>query len=78
MILGDGLVLVLAGVAIGTLGAAGLTRLLQTLLFGVSATDPVTFVAVPLLLVATGILACALPARRAVRLDPMLTIRGED
>jgi putative ABC transport system permease protein len=78
MILGDGLVLVLAGVAIGMLGAVGLTRLLQTLLFGVSATDPVTFVAVPLLLVATGILACALPARRAVRLDPMLTIRGED
>jgi putative ABC transport system permease protein len=78
MILGDGLVLVLAGVVIGTLGAVGLTRLLRTLLFGVSATDPVTFVAVPLLLVATGVIACALPARRAVRLDPMLTIRGED
>jgi hypothetical protein len=56
----------------------GLTRLLQTLLFGVSATDPATFIAVPLLLVATGTLACAVPARRAVGLDPMLTIRGED
>jgi ABC-type antimicrobial peptide transport system permease subunit len=78
MVLRDGLVLVLAGVAIGTLGAVALTGVLRTLLYDVSATDPVTFVVVPLLLLATGLLACALPARRAVRLDPMLSIRGED
>ena len=78
MVLRDGLVLVLAGVAIGTLGAVALTGVLRTLLYDVSATDPVTFVVVPLLLLATGLLACAIPARRAVRLDPMLSIRGED
>jgi ABC-type antimicrobial peptide transport system permease subunit len=78
MVLRDGLVLVLAGVAIGTFGAVALTGVLRTLLYDVSATDPVTFVVVPLLLLATGLLACAIPARRAVRLDPMLSIRGED
>jgi len=77
MVLGQGLRLTLAGLAIGTLGAFGLTRLLAGLLFGVRPTDPLTFVAVSALLCAIALLACYLPARRAMRVDPMVVLRHE-
>jgi predicted permease len=67
----------LLGVAVGLAGAWGLTSLISALLFGVSATDPLTFVGVPLLLSAVAILASLIPARRAARADPMLALRGE-
>ncbi len=62
-----------AGIAV----AAAATRLLSSLLFGVSATDPVTFAAVALLLVAVALLACAVPALRAVRIEPTTALRQE-
>jgi ABC-type antimicrobial peptide transport system permease subunit len=77
MILGQGLALSIAGAAIGLLCAAGLTRLLGTLLYGVKATDPLTFAAVALLALATTTLACYLPARRAAAADPMHSLRSE-
>jgi putative ABC transport system permease protein len=77
LILGQGLRLVLAGLAVGLLGTAASTRLLSGLLFGVSSTDPQTFVGVPLLLAGAAMLACYLPARRAARVDPMVVLRYE-
>ncbi len=77
MILGQGLMLSVAGAAIGLLCAAGLTRLLGSLLYGVKATDPVTFAAVALLALVTTTLACYLPARRAASADPMHSLRSE-
>ncbi len=77
LILSQGLRLTAAGLVIGLAGAFALTRLVSSWLFGVSATDPVTFVAVPLfiLLVATG--ACLLPAWNATRVDPVTALRQE-
>jgi putative ABC transport system permease protein len=69
--------LVGAGVAIGLVGALGLSQLLQTLLFGVSALDPVTFLLVPVALAAVAAFATWLPARRAMRVDPMVALRAE-
>ncbi len=64
--------------AVGGVGAAlWLTRVMETLLFSVSRTDPVTFVAVPLALIAVALLACYIPARRAMRVDPVVALRGE-
>jgi predicted permease len=77
MILRQGLTLSVAGAAIGLIGAAGLTRLLGSLLYGVKSTDPVTFAAVALLALATTTLACYLPARRASSADPMQSLRSE-
>ena len=77
MILGEGIALALAGVAAGVLGALLLTRLLKGFLFGVTPTDPVTFAAISVLLVALALVASYLPARRATRVDPMVALRHE-
>jgi ABC-type antimicrobial peptide transport system permease subunit len=72
-----GLVPVGMGIAVGLLGAAGLTRAMQSLLFGVSPLDPVAFAAMPAVLVAAAALASYLPARRALAVDPVDTMRAE-
>jgi ABC-type lipoprotein release transport system permease subunit len=69
------MVLACAGAAIGLAAAFWLTRVMETLLFSVSRTDPVTFVAVPVTLIAVAALACYLPARRAMRVDPVVALR---
>ncbi|MHC4464065.1 MAG: FtsX-like permease family protein [Planctomycetota bacterium] len=77
LVVKKGLTLILIGVAIGVAGALALTRVLKSLLYDVTATDPVTFIAVSLLLTAVGLLACYIPARRATKIDPMSALRYE-
>ena len=77
MILGEGGRLALAGVVIGIGASFLLMQWLRALLYGVSATDPITFVAVALLLLLTAMFACWIPARRASRVDPMIALRSE-
>jgi len=77
MVLGQGLRITLIGVGIGLAAAFGFTRLITTLIYGVGATDPLTFAAVAILLSAVAAFACYIPARRAVRVDPIVALRYE-
>ena len=77
MVIKQGMSLVLFGVVLGVAGAYALTRTMQSLLFEVSATDPMTFVLVPLLLAIVGFVGCCIPARRATKVDPLVALRYE-
>ena len=77
MVLRAGTRLAALGIAIGLAAAAVVTRTMQSFLYGVRATDPVTFAAVPALLMIVALLACYLPARRAAGMDPLAALRHE-
>ncbi|HEV2379012.1 MAG TPA: ABC transporter permease, partial [Terriglobia bacterium] len=77
LVLGQGIVFVLAGVGLGVAGALGFTRLMSSLLYGVRSTDPLTFLAVSATLAISALIACYIPARRATKVDPMVALRYE-
>jgi putative ABC transport system permease protein len=77
VVLRQGLTLLVAGVAVGVAGAISVTRLLDSLLYNLRPTDPMTFAGVAALLLTVGVTACLLPARRATLVDPMVALRYE-
>lgn len=77
LVLGQGAKMALAGVAIGLGAAFGLTRLMSKMLFNVSPTDPLTLIGVSLILTGVALAACYIPARRAIRTDPIVALRYE-
>ena len=77
LVIGQGMRAVLIGITVGFVAALALTRLIKTMLFGTSATDPSTFGAVLLVLISVSVLACYVPARRAAALDPLIALRYE-
>lgn len=77
LVLSQGMVVTVIGISVGVAGAIWLTRILRSMLFGVSATDPVTFIAIALLLAAVAAIACYIPARRATKVDPLIALRYE-
>lgn len=77
LIMGQGLALIAIGIVVGVVGSLWLTSSLASLLYGVSARDPLTFAGVSLLIVAAGVLACFIPARRATRVDPVRTLKAD-
>jgi putative ABC transport system permease protein len=77
MVVGQGLVLAVVGVGIGLVGAVAATRMMSSLLYGVSAADPLTYAGVSLLLIAVTVFACYIPARRATKVNPMIALRYE-
>jgi ABC-type antimicrobial peptide transport system permease subunit len=77
LVVRQGMILVLIGLCLGVGGAFVLTRLIEKLLFGVSATDPLTFIVISLLLAGVALLACWIPAQRATRVDPLVALRYE-
>jgi putative ABC transport system permease protein len=77
MVVGSGMESVVVGLLLGTVAALALTRLIGTLLYGVTPSDPLTYGAAALTLAATALLACLMPALRAARIDPAVTLRNE-
>ena len=77
LVVRQGMALAITGVALGLAGAFALTRLIRSLLFGVQASDPVTFIAIAALLAVIALAASYIPARRAARIDPMVSLRWE-